>query len=141
MKSITRMENVAITSGELFFLRIILYNFPKLSYANCYQHNNRTYNTFQEAAVASGVVRDNDEVYSCFEEAAHFQYMTPIELRTLFVIATLQGFPTIRILNEDRFKHLLYNDFLYNYSPPNHRAAWNDLLCDFAIRFESDGKI
>jgi len=117
-----------------------LYNFPKLSYANCYQHNNISYRTFQEAAVASGIVRDNDEVYSCFEEAAHFQNMTPAELRTLFVVATLQGFPTIRILNEDRFKLLLYNDYLYNYNPPNHRNAWNDLLCDFSIRFESDGK-
>jgi len=138
--SITRLESIAITAGELFFLRLILYNFTRLSYAQCYQFNNKTYITFQEAAVASGIVKDNDEVYSCFEEAEHFQDMTPSELRTLFVISTLQGFPTLRILNEQRFKHLLYDDFLHNYNPPNHRKAWNDLLCDFSNRFESDGK-
>jgi len=138
--SITRLENIAITAGELFFLRLILYNFAKDSYTSCYQFNNRSYTTYQEAAVAAGIVKDNDEVYSCFEEAEHFQDMTPAELRTLFVISTLQGFPTLRILNEERFKHLLYNDFLHRYSPPNHHAAWNDLLCDFSSRFESDGK-
>ena len=34
----------------------------------------------------------------------------------------------------------MYDDYLHNYSPPNHAAAWNDLLCDFSRRFESDGK-
>jgi len=130
--SITRQEVIAITAGELFFLRLILYNYPKRSFLECLQFTNHTYATYQEA--------DNDEVYSCFEEATHFQDMTQSELRTLFVISTLQGFPTLRILNEERFRHILYDDFLHNYDPPNHQAAWNDLLCDFARRFESDGK-
>ena len=138
--SITRLEVISITAGELFFLRLILLNYPKCSYADCLQFNNRTYRTYQESAVAAGIVRDNDEVYSCFEEAEHFQDMTPTELRTLFVISTLQGFPTLRILNENRFRELMYDDYLHNYSPPNHAAAWNDLLCDFSRRFESDGK-
>jgi len=138
--SITRLEVIAITAGEQFFLRLILYNFPKRSYKECFQCSNQNYCTFQEAAVAAGIVRDNDEVYSCFEEAAHFQDMTPYELRNLFVISTLQGFPTLRILKEERFQHIMYDDFLHNYNPPNHQAAWNDLLCDFARRFESDGK-
>ena len=138
--SITRLEVIAITAGELFFLRLILYNFAKTSFADCYQFNNRKYNTYQEAAIAAGIVKDNDEVYSCFEEAEHFQDMSPAELRSLFVVSTLQGFPTLRILNEERFRHLLYNDYLHNYNPPNHNAAWNDLQCDFCNRFESDGK-
>ena len=138
--SITRLEVIAITAGELFFLRLIMYNYPKNSYADCRQFNNVTYSSYQQAAVAAGIVKDNDEVYACFEEAAHFQDCTPAELRTLFVISTLQGFPTLRILHEDRFKKLMYDDFLHNYSSANHKAAWNDLLCDFANRFESDGK-
>ena len=138
--SITRLENIAITAGEMFFLRLILYNFPKLSYRDCFQFNGRIYNTYQEAAVAAGIVKDSGEVYCCFEEAEHFQNMTPGELRTLFVISTLQGFPTLTVLNEERFRNLLYDDFLHNYNPPNHQAAWNDLLCDFSNRFESDGK-
>ena len=138
--SITRLEVIAIAAGETFFLRLILYNFSKISYSDCLQFNSRRYPTYQEAAVASGIVKDNDELYSCFEEAAHFQDSTPNELRTLFVMTTLQGFPTLKILYEERFKHMLYDDFLHNYNPINHNAAWNDLLCDFASRFESDGK-
>ena len=139
-QSITRLEVIAITAGELFFLRLIMYNYPKKSYADCLQFNNTTYATYQQAAVAAGIVKDNDEVYTCFVEAEHFQDSTPAELRTLFVISTLQGFPTLRILHEDRFKKLMYDDFLHNYNPINHQAAWNDLLCDFSNRFESDGK-
>ena len=55
-------------------------------------------------------------------------------------MTTLRGFPTLKIFYEERFKHMLYDDFLHNYNPINHNAAWNDLLCDFASRFESDGK-
>jgi len=139
--SITRLEVIAITAGELFFLRLIMYNYPKKSYLQCLQFNNRPYKTYHEAAVAAGIVKDNDEVYSCFQEAEHFQNMTPSELRSLFVISTLQGFPTLRILNEERFRHMLYDDFIHNYNPHNHQAAWNDLLCDFSRRFESEGKI
>jgi len=138
--SITRMEVIAITAGELFFLRLILYNFPRQSFQDCMQFNNRSYGTYQEAAVASGIVKDNEEVCTCFEEAAHFQDTSPAELRSLFVMSTLQGFPTLKILYEDRFKQLLYDDFLHNYNPLNHEAAWNDLLCDLSRRFESDGK-
>jgi len=29
---------------------------------------------------------------------------------------------------------------LHRYNPLNHHSAWNDLLCDFSSRFESDGK-
>ena len=139
-QSITRLEAISVTAGELFFLRLILYNYPKKNYADCREFNNVTYTTYQQAAVAAGIVKDNDEVYTCFVEAEHFQDSTPAELRTLFVISTLQGFPTLRILQEDRFKRLMYDDFLHNYSPINHQAAWNDLLCDFSNRFESDGK-
>jgi len=138
--SITRMEVIAVTAGELFFMRLILYSFPKQSFQDCKQFSNRTYTTYQEAAVASGIVKDHDEIYTCFEEAAHFQDTSPAELRTLFYISTLQGFPTLKIINEERFRNILYDDFLHNYSPVNHRAAWNDLLCDLSRRFESDGK-
>jgi len=138
--SITRLEVIAITAGEPFFLRLILYNYPKISYKDCLTTNERIYPTYQEAAVAAGIVKDNEEVYACFEEAEHFQDMTPSELRTLFVISTLQGFPTLKILSEDRFKHMMYDDFLHNYNPLNHKAAWNDLLCEISRRFESEGK-
>jgi len=138
--SITRLEVIAITAGELFFLRLILYNYAKKSFADCLTFNDISYSTFQEAAVAAGIVKDNDEVYACFEEAEHFQDMSPTELRTLFVISTLQGFPTLKILSEQRFQQIMYDDFLHNYNPPNHKAAWNDLLSDISRRFESEGK-
>ena len=104
---ITRLEVIAITAGELFYLRLILYNYAKTSFLDCLRFNNRTYATYQEAAVAAGIVKDNDEIYSCFAEAEHFQNMTPVELRTLFVAATLQGFPTLTILYEERFQLVL----------------------------------
>ena len=54
---------------------------------------------------------DNEEVYSCFEEAANLQNSTPADFRTLFVISTLQGFPILTIVYEERFKHLFLTTF------------------------------
>ena len=68
-QSITRLEVIAITAGVLFFLRLIICNYPKKLYADCLQFNNTTYTTYQQAAVAAGIVRDNVKVYTCFEEA------------------------------------------------------------------------
>ena len=138
--SITRLEVISILAGELFFLRLILYNFARKSYAECKTFYGISYSTYQEAAVASGIAKDKDEIYVCFEEAAKFPYNTPSELRGLFVMATIQGFPTIKILQEDRFQQLLYDDFLHNYETQNHQAAWNDLLTDLCSRFEAEGK-
>ena len=39
----------------------------------------------------------------------------------------------MKTLDEERFKHVLYNDFLRLNNPINHVAAWNNL-------FEPDGK-
>ena len=138
--SITRLEVISVLAGELFFLRLILYNFARKSFADCKTFQGISYATFQEAAVASGIVKDKDEVYACFEEAANFPSNTPSELRGLFVMATIQGFPTIKILEEKRFQLLLYDDFLHNYDDENHQAAWNDLLTDLCCRFEAEGK-
>ena len=139
-KSITRLEIVSITAGELFYLRLILYNFSRTSFSDCKRFARISYSTYQEAAVASGIVKDKNEILTCFEEAARFQFNTPAELRSLFVMATIQGFPTLKILQEQRFKELLYTDYYHNYEEENPAAAWNDLLKDLCARFESEGK-
>ena len=138
--SITRLEVISVLAGELFFLRLILYNFARKSYQDCKNYQGISYATYQEAAVASGIVKDKDEIYACFDEAAKFPYNTPSELRALFVMATIQGFPTIKILQENRFRELMFDDFLHNYEMQNQETAWNDLLADLCSRFEAEGK-
>ena len=139
-KSITRLEIVSITAGELFYLRLILYNFNRASFEDCKCFARISYSTYQEAAIAAGIVKDKNEVFTCFEEALKFPFNTPAELRSLFVMTTIQGYPTLKILQEQKFKEMLYTDFYHDYEEDNPVAAWNDLLRDLCSRFESEGK-
>ena len=68
--------------------------------------------TFQEAAVAHGVVTDINEAMVCFREAIGIS--TPRELRSLLVMLAIQGYPSICILNNNDCKMAMIDDFLYN---------------------------
>ena len=65
------------------------------SHANAYICNNIRYNTYQEACTANGLLSNENEAEIAFNEAIIDS--TPSELRSLFVILTLQGFPTINM--------------------------------------------
>jgi len=111
-KNITRLEMVPLTIGEKCYLRLILYRTPVLSFIDARTVNGITYNTFQLAALAKGLVEDENEAIIAFQWAT--TYSTPAGLRTLFVIMTLQGFPTLIIYENNDHKIKLMEDYLIN---------------------------
>ena len=52
-KIITRLEMVPLTRGEKWYIRLIFYNKPVLSFKEAKTVNGVTYPTFQQAALAS----------------------------------------------------------------------------------------
>lgn len=65
--------------GEIWFLRLLLFNRPGKSYKDIRTVHGIEYNTFQSAAVALGYVTDKLEGVRCFESA--LGHSTPAELR------------------------------------------------------------
>jgi hypothetical protein len=131
--SITRMEMPPIQAGEIWYLRLILLNKPIKSYNEALNDCE----TFQLAAISEGYVNDKQEVLICFQMAT--TYSTPQQLRALFVLLTIQGFPTHIILSEDDLTEKLYQDFYFK-NNLNKRLAYNDLLNDLSYRLETEGR-
>jgi len=117
--NITRLEMLPISSGEIWYLRLILYKVPIDNFEDAKRFENITYNTYQLAAIARGLVKDENEAITAFEMVMYTS--TPAELRTLFIILTIEGFPTIPIYNNEMCLELMMQDFDYNYGESRNR--------------------
>jgi len=113
-KNITRLEMVPLTVGEKWYIRLILYNKPVVSFKDARTIDGITYPTFQQAALAAGLVEDENEATTAFQWAT--VYSTPSELRTLFIIMTTQGFPTLKLYNDISLRIKLMDDFLLDFN-------------------------
>jgi len=123
---------VPLTIGEKWYIRLIFYNKPVLSFKDARTVDGVTYPTFQQAALAARLVEDENEATTAFEWAT--QYSTPSELRTLFVIMTTQGFPTLKLYNDDLLRNKLMDDFLLNCNA-NQRYVITITLMLFFYKF------
>ena len=113
LKIITRLEMVPLTIGEKWYIRLILYNKPVNSFKDAKTIDEITYQTFQQAALAARLVDDKNEAPIAFQWAT--QNSTPYELRTLFVIMTSQGFPTLKLYNDVTLRIKLMEDYMITF--------------------------
>lgn len=62
---VTRINVLTPRAGELYYLRLLLKHLPCCEFAHLKVHNGTTYDSFKEAAVASGLVVDDNENFLC----------------------------------------------------------------------------
>ena len=136
------MEIISIQAGEKYYLRMMLLNFPARSYVDLLRcPDGSTVSYFQEAAKARGIISDGDEPYEVFKEIILIS--SPEELRSLFILFTKEGFPTLQIYNDVAMRDAMKADFMaaYGRNEDNIEArAANDLLKDFAARLGEENK-
>jgi len=87
-KSITRIGMLYPTAGEIWYVRLLLMHRSCISFKDLRTINAIEYSTFQEAAIAYGLVEDQNEVVRCFEDILHIS--SPAEKRGLFMLLTVQ---------------------------------------------------
>ena len=106
------MNWVFPSAGEIFYLRILLFNMSAMSFRDYRIVNGVELQTFQLAAVARNLVDDDKEAYLAFQNVLLMS--TPAELRSLLVLLTVEGYPTLSIIqDEDMFK-TMYDDYLHH---------------------------
>jgi protein-disulfide isomerase-like protein with CxxC motif len=110
---------IPISSGEIWYLRLILYKVPVDDYKDAKRFINIAYSTYQLAAIARGLVKDENEAITAFEMVMYTS--TPAELRTLFIILTIEGFPTLPIYKNETCLELMVLDYDYNYGESRNR--------------------
>ena len=131
---ITRIGGVPPNAGEIFYFRILLREIAATSVQDILTHNGARCRSFQEAAYEKGLLTNDNEAYDTFTEAR--LYEAPIGLRALFVLLTIQGFPTLRIYEDIEQREAMTAD----YSHLGHTQAHQSLLQDLYERFASHHK-
>ena len=99
--------------------------------------NGIQYKTFQEGAIARGVIEHDTEGVLSFQEMIPF--FTPNELRGLFVMLTINGYVTMSIFRNSEYYRKLQEDFLHECSFNQHLADQR-LLKDLSYRFKVEDK-
>lgn len=96
-RAVVRLSPIPWNIGEIWWLRMLIYHKPINGVVeNAMIVNNVRYNTFQEAAIASGLLEGTNEAERAFQDAIT-DGDSPAQLRSLFVALTIEGFPTLII--------------------------------------------
>ena len=78
-----------------------------VAYENIRTVDTVVYNTYQEAAVAAGIVDSYDYLIEIFKES---EVDDPRSIRLMFVNMTILGYPTILILEDEYYVNLMSED-------------------------------
>jgi hypothetical protein len=134
------MNWVYPSAGEIFYLRILLFNLPAMSFQDYRTVNGIEFQTFQLAAVARNLVDDEREAYLAFQNVILMS--TPAELRSLLVLLTVEGYPTLSIIQDEEMFSTMYDDYLHldNECFGNIGLAKNKCLLDLKRRFDMHGE-
>ena len=114
---------------------MLLHTTP-ISYKDCRTVNGILYPTFQQAALERNLVTDVNDALICFQQSLGLA--TPHELRSLFSILTINGFPTLIIYNNELMRKELMLDWLNE--GINLNQANNNLLKDIQHRLSLEDK-
>ena len=135
-KAIVRMEMVHITAGEIWYLRRILLKRPihgNLGMALTDSFGKK-WTTYQESAIADGFVKEDKQTLEAFQEAVE-SANTAKQLRGVFIIMMIQGYPVRPIYENHEFKLKLMEDFMEK-NNQNLTISHNLLLQDFQKRLK-----
>ncbi len=137
-----RMGKIPFTSGEAFYLRLLLSAVPAYDYKYLkrYWKDGQQFDasTFQEAAIARGLVKKVEITRAMFNE--EMISATSYEFRMFFVLSTVHGFPTLEFFHQEDVWHRMAEDYFTKHN--NWELARNDLLKELARLFknQSEGK-
>jgi len=135
--SITRLNMLCILSGEIYFLRELMLHCALSGYRDAKTVNGVQYTTFQESALARGLIQDRGEAVHAFKEAVI--YFTPAELRGFFVMLTINGYATMDVYRDPHYYRLLQLDFLHE-ANTTQLIADQKLIKDLSYRFVMEEK-
>jgi hypothetical protein len=143
--TVIRMQNLLPTQGDVWYLRVLLRTIPARAASDYLTiHNDNPEdgpafmqcNSFQEAAVARGLVSGDMEGLLTFHEAMETGRNHPRALRSLFVMMVFHGFHMQPVLTR---YHL---EMSYDYVDRRATAPqiYNRLLLDLNRRLSTLGK-
>ena len=104
-----RLEMKFPRQKEVFYLRHILLNYPKVSFEDCRRQGRRVYPSYEEALLATGLFSRTDEATYVLKELVELRY-TAAQLRFAFLVLLEQDARPITLYK--KFESPLMKDFL-----------------------------
>jgi hypothetical protein len=136
--TLVRMEMLYPSAGEVWYLRQLLLKKAFTSFEDCKCCNGEQYYSFQSSALAHGFVSENNDAMACFTEAAVSS--TPPELRFVFTMLTLEGFPTHDVFYNHDCQAAMCADYYHRAEViQSDEGRFNALLADLAQLFADRG--
>ncbi len=126
LKLVTRIYGVHAKDKERFALRLLLNSIPgALSFQSLKVYNEITYLTFHEAAMARGLLENDNEAIICLNEA-YLNIASAQKFREFFTSFIINCSPNINLIWNE-FKNKLSEDFLHQL-----RIATDDFQLEFS---------
>jgi hypothetical protein len=136
-QQLVRMSMIPLSSGEKWYIRLLLQHTAPYNHDDLRTVDGHLYATFQEAAIARGLVTSKQECVLSFQE--YLPVSSPAELRSHFVQMTIMGYATLNIYNDKDMQKSMMTDYLADTNNSLSRAR-NLLLQSFSQQLLLDGR-
>lgn len=137
--TIGRMYNVSITNIELFHLRQLLNHVPgATSFEYLRKVNEVQYDTFKEAALALGLLEDDDEWDQCLNESSLFAM--PAALRHLYATILIFCNPANPLTLFESHRESMMEDYSNIQNQQQSDANYHQCLWDIEYLMQLHGK-
>ena len=112
-----RLQMIYRLAGEIYYMRLLLLHKPSRGHDDLRTFvfprgggSPTIFNSFQQSAIAHGLVENIDDVKSTFADMC--QNGTASQCRSYFVILTLHGYETHAIYDNDEYRRFMYMDYI-----------------------------
>ena len=139
--ALCRLATVSHSSGELWWMRMLLKLFAFDTLLDMYKLGDVTHDTFHQAAIARGVANDLSECLACYQNSVLDGDRSPRELRTLFVTLAVNGFPVRVIYDDELLRPTMYEpQWVNRHDLDNDVNAIQRLLSELRDRIAEHSK-
>ena len=129
------MYTTSIKNKEKFCLRLLLLNVRGAkSFEDLRTYDGKTYNTFEEAAIARTLIDNDKEFDDCLDEAS--RYCLPKQLRYLYVTILITSYPTNSATLLSKYADYMSEDYKILYTI---EQSYNMLLNEIQNQLIEEG--
>ena len=93
-EKVARIQSVRPSAGEAFYIRLLLFHHPARSFEDLRTIDHTTFESFQRAAQAAGLLQESEEARLAMEDAIT-SFKSPGQLRFLFTLLIVEGAPAL----------------------------------------------
>ena len=126
-RKVARFKNYMPSSGELYYLKVLLTHIPARDYDSLYQYEDVRYDTYHQVAIARGLVPAEHDGIVCIKEAITMK-LTPAAVRGMCAILIRDGYLHVSQLSRVNILAYLTQDIAEGQEPEHQMTILKQTL-------------